>query len=74
MSPEPIIAKDATIIDITANKKAPTDKKLGLLPSAGGAALPLKSVWVKGKIQDLAAEVIIYQQFRNDTGNAQQLA
>lgn len=41
-------------------------KKLGLI-GENNIILPLKSVIVKAKILDLAAEVVVFQTFRNDS-------
>lgn len=46
-------------------KKKEKEKKLGLI--ADDVALPLKAVIVKAKILDLAAEVVVFQTFRNNS-------
>ncbi len=63
-SPKQIGIED--IVQSNKNTQA-GEKKLGLIAKSGNL-LPLKSVFVKAKILDLASEVVILQQFRNDAG------
>ncbi len=66
--PSSTITNTTISIGDLVQAKVKTEKQMGLLTS-GGKSLPLKSVYVKAKILDLASEVVVFQNFRNEEGN-----
>lgn len=72
--PPPILTSSPSpaktdVVELTLNPPSKSSKdNLGLI-SNSGKALPLKSVMVKATILDLASEVVVFQKFRNESGN-----